>query len=280
LAEDWSPAEVAATVADYLAMLAHELRGEPYTKKEHNRRLQGVLHRRSAGAIEFKHQNISAVMIELGFPYIDGYKPRGNYQDLLRTEVLAQLSGNAEVERITEAVVEEPAPVLDVSAVTGDVFVPRPVRDVLPATYERRASPRPPRQINYLEREARNRSLGLAGESFAMEAEHRRLWEAGARHLAERIEHVSATKGDGLGYDILSFENDGRERFIEVKTTAFGSMTPFFASVKEVEVSESLPTFQLYRVFKFRDAPRIFTLPGPLRQSCILDPIQFRAALR
>lgn len=91
-------------------MLAHELRGEPYSKREHNRRLQAVLMARSAGAIEFKHQNISAVMIELGFPYIDGYKPRGNYQELLRTEVLGQLSGNAEVERVTEAIVEAPAP--------------------------------------------------------------------------------------------------------------------------------------------------------------------------
>lgn len=260
-------------------MLAHELRGEPYTKKEHNRRLQGLLNGRSAGAIEFKHQNISAVMIELGFPYIDGYKPRGNYQELLRTEVLAQLSADAEVKRITEVVVEKLVPAFNAPVVTADVFVPPPVRDLPAVPYERRTSPRPPSQTNYLEREARNRSLGLAGEVFAMKAEHRRLWEAGARHLAERIDHVSATKGDGLGYDILSFESDGRERFIEVKTTAFGSMTPFFASAKEVAVSEALPTFHLYRVFKFREAPRIFTLSGSLRQSCILDPTQFRASL-
>lgn len=256
MAEDWSPAEVAATVADYLTMLAHELRGEPYTKKEHNRRLQSLLNGRSAGAIEFKRQNISAVMIELGFPYVDGYKPRRNYQELPRTEVLAQLSGDAEVERITEAVVEKPVPVPDPSAIDADVFVAPPVRDVPPTPYERRTAPRPPTRINYLEREARNRSLGLAGELFVMQAEHRRLWEAGARHLAGRIDHVSATKGDGLGYDILSFENDGRERFIEVTTTAFGSMTPFFASAKEVEVSEALPTFHLYRVFKFRKRRR------------------------
>jgi len=86
VAEDRSTVEVAATVADYLAMLEHELPGEPYNKRDHNRRLQLLLNGRSHGAIEVKHQNISAVMIELGLPYVDGYKPRVNYQELLRTE--------------------------------------------------------------------------------------------------------------------------------------------------------------------------------------------------
>ncbi|MEO7102679.1 MAG: DUF3883 domain-containing protein [Gemmatimonadaceae bacterium] len=72
------------------------------------------------------------------------------------------------------------------------------------------------------------------------------------------IEHVSRTQGDGLGYDIVLFETDGRERMIEVKTTAFDAMTPFFASKREVSVSEDLaPQFQLYRIFKFRDSPNL-----------------------
>jgi hypothetical protein len=261
-------------------MLERELRGEPYNKREQNRRLQLVLSRRSAGAIEFKHQNISAVMIELGLPYIDGYKPRGNYQELLRTEVLAWLEGNREIERITQAIVEAQAAPVETLANILDVFVPAPKREVSRGIYER-VQPRavPSQQINYLEREARNRSLGLAGEKFVLEVEHRRLWEAGAKQLAERIEHVSVAKDDGLGFDIASFEPDGRERFIEVKTTSFGAMTPFFASAKEVAVSESLAGFQLYRVFKFRDSPRIFSLAGPLKQSCRLEPTQFKATL-
>lgn len=134
--------------------------------------------------------------------------------------------------------------------------------------------------INYLEREAQNRSLGLAGELFAAEVEHRRLWEAGHRDLAKRIEHVSRTQGDGLGYDILSFEADGRERLIEVKTTSFGPLTPFFASRRGLAVSEEESfRFSLYRVFKFRDIPRLFVLPGSLRESCNLDAVQYRATL-
>jgi len=48
--------------------------------------------------------------------------------------------------------------------------------------------------------------------------------------LAERIEHIALTEGDGIGYDIRSFERDGSDRFIEVKTTAYGKQTPFFVS--------------------------------------------------
>jgi hypothetical protein len=70
--------------------------------------------------------------------------------------------------------------------------------------------------VNYLEIEARNRRLGLAGEEFAMRFEEERLWRAGQKRLADKIEHVARTRGDGEGYDILSFEESGHERLIEV----------------------------------------------------------------
>ena len=113
-----------------------------------------------------------------------------------------------------------------------------------------------------------------------MNFEHRRLWQDGRRDLADRIEHVSRTRGDGLGYDILSFETSGLERLIEVKTTAFGAMTPFFASRAEVRVSEEhSDSFRLFRIHKFREAPKLFVLEGSLHQSCALDPTQYRASL-
>ncbi len=88
---DWSREEVEAIVADYLHMLALELAGQAYNKTEHRRRLQLLLEQRSNGSFEFKHCNISAVMVNLGIPYIRGYQPRGNYQALLETVVEEQL---------------------------------------------------------------------------------------------------------------------------------------------------------------------------------------------
>jgi hypothetical protein len=281
MAEDWSAKEVALTVGDYFVMLEHELRGEAYSKKEHNRQLQSLLSNRSAGAIEFKHANISAVLIEMGLPYIDGYKPRVNYQELLKTEVASRLGVASEVEAATKVVVDAPATEQKPQGRLADLLVPAPQRERPRKSYERRQSPPVPRiGVNYLEIEARNRSLGRASELFILEFEHRRLWEAGQKALAEKVEHVAATKGDGLGYDIASFDEKGKDWLIEVKTTSFGSMTPFFASLREVDVSdERSDAYVLYRLFKFRENPQLFVLPGSLRQSVELQPALYRASL-
>jgi hypothetical protein len=278
--ESWSAEEVAATVADYFEMLRLELRRVSYNKTEHRRQLIQLLNDRSGQAIEFKHANISAILIELGLPYISGYRPRSNYQELLKGEVEAYLERHQDVELAALEAVRAAA-IPSLRPASAGVFVDPPIRSRPRSIYERAShSPIRPRRVNYLEMEARNASLGAAGELFVMAAEHRRLWEAGKKQLADRIDHVSATQGDGLGYDIVSFEPDGRERLIEVKTTTFGSMTPFFASENEVRVSETRSeAFHLYRVFRYSDDPKIFTLPGSLRSNFELNPTVYRASI-
>jgi len=89
--DDWSDAENEATVASYLSMLKLEQEGKQYTKRTENARLRELLDGRSAGAVEFKYRNISAVLFEKGLDYIDGYKPLHNTQQSLRLEVERQL---------------------------------------------------------------------------------------------------------------------------------------------------------------------------------------------
>lgn len=85
---DWSEDEIRATVEDYFAMLANEMRGEGYNKSDHRSALMDKLTNRSKGAVELKHQNISAILHEEGLRFVMGYKPRGNYQKVLRNHVL------------------------------------------------------------------------------------------------------------------------------------------------------------------------------------------------
>lgn len=278
--EDWSQIEVEACVADYLRMLTLELNGQRYNKTEHARALLQVLDGRNRGSIEFKHCNISAVMLALGYPYIDGYKPRGNFQTALLPRVVAeQLEGNVALQEATQAAVLRPA--ADVSVGDGDaVWVPPPrptkVKET-PAVYAPSFSTA---RRDYLAQEARNRSLGRAGELFVLELEARRLHAAGKKALSERIEHVAASQGDGLGYDVHSFEEDGRDRLIEVKTTAFGELTPFYVSRNELARSErDAAQYQLYRLFDFRDRPRVFSLPGAIAGHCQLDAVSYLAKL-
>lgn len=57
-----------------------------------------------------------------------------------------------------------------------------------------------------------------------MRFEQHRLTQAGQEKLAERVEQVAVTQGGGLGFDIHSFETNGRDRLIEVKTTDFPNL--------------------------------------------------------
>lgn len=280
MSEDWSREEVEIIVEDYLKMLLHEVRREAYNKAERNRALQKLLPRRGRGSIEFKHANISAVMLELGYPYVDGYKPRWNFQGLLRDVVEERVYGMPELARVVASVVDQPAFKPTGFADILAIQVPPPVqaRKRETAVQEDDFPPRVSKRRNFLEMEVRNRSLGNSGEMLAVEFEYERLLRAGQRKLAEKIEHVSASTGDGLGFDILSFETDGRERLVEVKTTRFGAMTPFFASKNEVETSEERSSeYHVYRFFDFGRATRLFMLRGSMRRTCELDAVQFRA---
>ncbi|APW40363.1 hypothetical protein RD110_00020 [Rhodoferax koreense] len=258
-------------------MLTLELSGQSYSKTEHRRRLQALLAGRSDGSIEFKHCNISAALMDLGFPRIQGYQPRFNYQALLAEILAAQVQVTSRLDQAAQAAVERPA----IAPVVEDFSQ---VKTQAPACQAKVAEPEMPYAFramkrDYFEREAANRSLGLAGEEFIVQFEHWRLVQFGQQRLADRVEHVSVTKGDGLGYDVRSFEADGRERFIEVKTTSFGKDTPFFVSRGELLLSrQAKEQFHLYRLFEFRRAPRLFDLAGQLDQHCLLDPISYKAS--
>lgn len=276
--EDWSLLEVEACVADYLHMLTLELNGQRYNKAEHLRALISKLGDRSRPSIEFKHCNISAALLELGYPYINGYKPRGNYQAIVFDVVEAQAERDAALQESAQSAVRRPATAVAL-ADPSTVWVPAPrpanVRD--PRPYVPRFSPA---KRDYLVQEARNRTLGRAGELFVLDLEARRLRDVGKKALSDRVEHVAVTQGDGLGFDVLSFEEDGRERLIEVKTTAFGELTPFFISRNELERSKTdHDRYRLYRLFDFRDRPRAFHLAGNISGHCQLDPISYLARL-
>lgn len=276
---DWSPEEVAAIVADYLAMLLAELSGQSVNKSAHRRVLLGKLNGRSESSVEFKHANISAAMLELGLPYIKGYQPRANFQrDALLREIEAQVVRHDRLDVVAMEAARREAVELerDDFAAVAELPPERNLEVREPSrAYRRRAFHR-----DYLEQEAANRSLGRAGEDFVVRFERWRLLQVGAGQLAERVEHVAKTRGDGLGYDVLSFASDGAERFIEVKTTSFGKRTPFFVSSNEVEFARSeSDRFRLYRVFDFRVEPRLFELAGQIENHCVLDPHSFKASL-
>lgn len=225
---DWTDDELRAIVSDYFSMLADEVAGRPYSKTAHRNNLMNSVNR-SAGSIERKHQNISAVLRELGRQWIAGYKPLPNFQNALLPAVKAQL--DREIEAAEDGVLENEEEPADPSA----VFVPPP-----PPTPEKADSSKITRVLAKYDRavrDAANRKLGEAGEDFVFGMETKRLKMAGRQDLADKVEWTSKQFGDGAGYDIASFADDGTAIFIEVKTTKGPITTPFYISNNELRVA-------------------------------------------
>ena len=273
---DWSNREVDLIVADYFDMLRLELAGEHYVKSQRNAALQ-ELTGRSKGSIEFKHQNISAVLHELGMPWIIGYKPKANYQNALIDGIERFVDQRGEVSVSFGTPSHEP-----VHASLGEaapLFIGAAPMPVAISRVENSTLNRLVRKFDPAARDARNRALGKRGEERVFHSERARLIAEDRADLARKIRWVSEEDGDGAGYDILSFNRTGGERLLEVKTTTGHELTPFYLSENERQVSvERSDVFNLVRLYDFARMPKAFELRPPLEESVMLRPINYRAS--
>ena len=277
---NWSVAENIATIDAYFLLFKDDLAGKKINKSAAYRQLSQRFGR-SPGAYGRKMSNISAILQDLGWPIMDGLKPANHYQRSLQTLLS---------ERLEESSLDE--------------TVRRTLQAKLPPLHSRfdlinKSSPELNRtklveskdlsvvlaQRDYLEIEAANRDLGLHGETLVVEHEKRVLRSLGKHMLSERVEHVSVTRGDGLGYDVVSFEPSGKEKFIEVKTTNYGKYTPFFLTPNEVQVSSEIDDqYHLYRLYNLKNSNKnrnlhieYYSLLGSLANAVDLVPASYRA---
>jgi hypothetical protein len=274
--QPWDQKELELIVSDYFEMLEKELRGISYNKATHNRELRMKLNGRSKGSVEFKHQNISAVLQQLGKIYIIGYKPLRNFQHDLIGAVVTQLEATQELEKAFQLFVEEKEfPVrssLDYQGWVEDV--PQLIlNEPIPNTYTQRIS-----KVNWLAREQLNQAIGQAGEELVLNYERWRLSSFGKDSLSQKVEWTSMHQGDGAGYDIRSYNTDGTDRFIEVKTTKLDKSTPIFFTKNELEFSrKKTHSYNLCRVFKLTRGSKMFEAMGPLDQICkTVEAVNFR----
>jgi hypothetical protein len=267
---DWQSDELDEIVADYFAMLIKELSAQPYSKSAHSKALLSRIGR-THGAVEYKHQNISAVLDELGLPWIKGYVPMRKYQGAIVEAIERYLT------RSPEILDRAPAAALP-SAPASDIFVPAPMPEPESASI-------PPRlrelirKFDPVARDYRNRALGAAGEEFVVHLERMRLSEANRPDLARSVRWVAREEGDGAGYDVLSFDDSSQPRLIEAKTTNGAARTPFYLSRNECEVAAANPEqWRIYRLHLFASEPRIFTVAPPLDLALRLLPEVWRAS--
>ena len=269
--KDWTDKELDLIVADYFSMLSAEIRQTPYDKTQHRKALMDLIDR-SNSSIEFKHHNISAVLQELDLPWINGYKPRAHFQksiiDAIDRFILRHPAAQ-HPEALASSLAERP-----------QLFI-EPAPKLEPKVLRPEAIQRLVRKFNPAERDFVNRKLGYNGEEMVFQFEQQRLRQLDRSDLAKKVRWVSREDGDGAGYDILSFDPKGDERFLEVKTTVGSQTAPFYLTRNELSFSKERPKeFRICRLYDFSKVPKMFELAPPLDKLVRLEPLSFEASFR
>ena len=271
---DWTIEEVEICVSAYFEHLTLELTGQSFNKAQLYRNLSEQTGR-TAKSIEFKFQNISAVLNALSREWMTGLAPLANYQELLSQKVsehivrIDDIPLNSRVSRPNEASGFSEAASFYLEA---------------PPELRRRSDEIPEyiaalvRKFDPVERDMRNRALGEAGEQVIFNHEKRFLSLIGRSDLADSVRWIAKEEGDGAGYDVLSFTDRGDKKYIEVKTTVGSERTPFFVSRNEHRFCKhNVDRYNLVRLFNFRKGMRGFELRGDIEQHVRLSTENFRA---
>jgi hypothetical protein len=152
-------------------------------------------------------------MIDLGLPYITGYKPRGNYQGLLKETTENLIESSPELIHVIKMDVEKGAELQHIDNILDAFVLPPAPQNNSISVCENQAGYGETEnnfsKINYLEREARNTSLGAVGEKFVLEYEKTRLMSIEKFNFVDRIEQISETRGDWIKYVLWTLYNSG-----------------------------------------------------------------------
>ncbi len=140
-----------------------------------------------------------------------------------------------------------------------------------------------PSITNYIQNNIENKRIGDLGEIWVLKHEKEFLIQNGKTNLAKKVNHISKNKGDGLGYDILSFDLKGRPKYIEVKTTKGNKNSTFFITRTELEKSKIVKDdYYLYRVYEFNEETekgKLLKIKGDLSNICI-TPLNYKVNLK
>lgn len=132
------------------------------------------------------------------------------------------------------------------------------------------------RETDYIKQAVENKELGNSGEELVIVYERKRLKALGKDELADQVNKMQ----DGKGYDVLSFNEDGSEFYIEVKTTTGNHDTPFDISLNEYLFAErNKGDYKIYRLYNYSDETNnadFFIIENVL-EKLLFQPTGFKA---
>ena len=105
-------------------------------------------------------------------------------------------------------------------------------------------------KIDYLNRSKKFKRIGDRGEQIVLRAERQFLKKNGKKDLAKLVDQISE-RDDSVGYDIKSYELDGTEKLIEVKSTMRKiGKSNVFLSANELKVAENENNYYFYIIYE------------------------------
>lgn len=249
---DWTGADLAVVVGDYVAQLEKALAGKPVDRATHDRTVRFVTGK-SDMPIMCKQGEISAVLSLIGLPILKDQPPRWSYDEALLDAVEQQLAAK---------------PALLTAAVRPAALFAAPTAIPLIETAPPRPMPMDERLVRIIQRfdmssrEAEDRFLRGLGVASVIAHEARRLSDRGRPDLAGKIR--PAGPGDPEGCDVISFGLDEIPRLVVVKTTLAGEVSPFGLSHAEFALAQAQPSaFRIRRVYDLLGEARFYRLKPP-----------------
>lgn len=130
---------------------------------------------------------------------------------------------------------------------------------------------------NWEEINKKRKLTGERGEVIVVAIEQDFFESINRSDLASRVRHVSLEDGDGLGYDVLSFFENGQEKYIEVKSTTTALSSPFYLSRNELGfLKDHSENAFIYRVLVANENSEIETLSSSdILEKSEITPIQY-----
>lgn len=182
-------------------------------------------------------------------------------------------SNIAQYDAIVDAVCRDAAPALFANQLVRQKK-PRDGYDIIPPVERNFVGC----DVDFSSKAADQKSLGYKGEALVLEYERKIL--RNQPHLAAKVEQ----KRDGVGYDILSFDEAGNEKYIEVKTTTGNKHAPFWMSANEVDfMRQNEGKYCIYRLHNYNkklNRAVFFVLNDNIGEQLLMQPTQYKMVLK
>ncbi len=134
--------------------------------------------------------------------------------------------------------------------------------------------------IDHAAKTKEQKDLGDKGEQLVKQYEISILRDKGRHEDAAKVDIVK----DGMGYDVLSFDEFGKPKYIEVKTTTGNQYAAFHLSDNEFEfMKRNIGTYSIYRVYNYDEENNFgefFEITDKVQDQLLMKPTNYTVILK